>query len=84
MLKAHKYYVYHDDNKVFARMEDKEPILLKEFETSGEAYTAVQSVLNPDSKDCLFWGPEGFNSKAFQESISGSCEKIVKAAYGVK
>lgn len=83
-LRQHKYYVYYDGPNVYARMDEQERVLVQTFETPQEAHDYVQSVVNPDARHNSTFGPQGFNSPAFQASISGNCEAVVKKAYGVE
>lgn len=46
-LKQHRYYVYHEENRVMARMEDLPPVVAEECDTPQAAHDKVQSVVNP-------------------------------------
>lgn len=94
MLKQHRYYVYHDGATVFARMEDKAPVVIAECASPQAAADKVQSIINPLKlkhedlhkgdleKGTADW--RGFRHPDFQNAISGNCEKAVKAAYAAK
>lgn len=84
MPKKHKYYVYHDGETVFARMDDLEPVILEKCETPQAAYGRVQSIINPENHRHDEYGEKGFNAEAFQSAISRHCETAVKAAYAQK
>lgn len=84
MLKEHKFYVYHDDNIVYARMGERAPVVAFTCENAQDAYEKVQSVINPERRSAESFGPEGFNSDEFQVSISENCKSVVKAAYKSK
>lgn len=81
MRSPHKYYVYYDGGRVFARMEKREPVLVREFATAQEAHDFVQKVVNPSGKAAREFGPKGFLEESFVQKISGNCEAIVVEAY---
>lgn len=90
MLKQHAFYVYHDGNKVMARMGDNAPIVAETLDTAQAAYDKVQSIINPTGRapdsfaETNAAGQKmGFLSKEYQDAISPNCEAYVKAAYGV-
>lgn len=82
MLKQHKYYVYYDENKVYARMDMRPPVLVMECPNPQDAHDLVQSIVNPDNIHPSTLGQDGFLSQRFQERISPNCEATVKKAYG--
>lgn len=84
MLDQHKYYVYHEGNVVYARMDDQERVVVETCETPHAAYLFVQKIVNPDRlqhDDAVLEG-RGFNHPEFQEAISENCKATVLAAYG--
>lgn len=90
MLSQHKYYVYHEAEIVYARMDDRDRVALKICANPQEAYDYVQSILNPTSRSHDSFAETdklgrklGFLSKEFQDSISDNCEEIVKSAYSI-
>jgi hypothetical protein len=83
MKSPHKYYVYYDGNKVYARMEGEKPIVAETLKTPQEAHDRVQEIVNPRGKPHAEFGPRGFLEPAFQAAISGHAEQYVKEAYGV-
>ena len=84
MLKEHKFYIYHDDNIVYARMGERDPVVAYTCENAQEAYEKVQSIINPERRSAESFGSQGFNSDEFQTSISENCKSVVKAAYKSK
>lgn len=83
MLKQHSHYVYHSENRVYARRGTEDPVLAKTCETAQEAYDFVQSIVNPQKllpTDAAF-GNLGFNHPDFQAAIAGNCKDFVEAAY---
>ena len=88
-LSQFKYYVYHDLNKVFGRMDDLAPVLMKEFALDGNhgkddegkpisasqaAHDYMQSIVNPENLRPGHKGP-------YVDNLSDNCESHVKAAY---
>ncbi|MEZ0263017.1 MAG: hypothetical protein ACAH80_18575 [Alphaproteobacteria bacterium] len=92
-LKQHKFYVYHDGAKIFARMDDLDPVLVEECKGGGlddegqpkspaqEAHDKVMTILNPKGLKHTRFGPRGFLEDSFQKDISKHCEATVTAAY---
>lgn len=95
-LKQHKFYVYNQENRVMARMDDLDPVVAEECKGGGldedgkpkspaqEAHDRVQAILNPEGRKHSYFGPKGFLEDSFQKNISKNCEVYVKAAYGKK
>lgn len=91
MLRQHQFYVYHDENRVMARMGVKEPVVAETMQTAQEAHDRVQQIINPtgrtadsfEEKDAYDL-KKGFDSFEFQAAISGNCEAYVKDAYKKK
>lgn len=90
MLNQHQYYVYHEENRVMARMGDNEPVVAETLDTAQAAEMKVQTIVNPEGKkpddfaEVNAAGHKlGFLSKEFQDAISPNCEAYVKAAYGI-
>lgn len=81
MLKQHTYYVYYEGNLVYARMENREPVLAETLKTPQEAHDKVQSIVNPGGRSAASFGPKGFLEAEFQGAISKNCEAYVVAAY---
>lgn len=91
MLKQHEFYVYHDENRVMARMGEQAPVVAETLETPQAAHDKAQAIINPtgkaaaDFKEIDTLGREkGFHSAEFQDAISGNCEAYVKTAYKKK
>jgi hypothetical protein len=96
MLKQHAFYAYHDENRVMARMGDRDPVVAQECETPQEAHDLVQKIINPtglrhddpslqtetpDHPEPRMRKATGFHHPSFQDKISDNCESFVKAAY---
>ena len=83
MLKAHDFYIYHDENRVYARRGQDAPVLAQTCADPQAAADFVQSVLNPDDLryDHKSLGGLGFGHRSFQERISPRCQEFVEAAY---
>lgn len=81
MLSQHKFYVYYDGPKVFARRGQEPAVVAEEFATAQQAHDKVQTIVNPEGKHAIDFGRQGFHAAAFQDAISGNCEAYVKAAY---
>jgi len=92
----HEYYLYHEENRVYARMGDKPRVLVKEFALDADhgkdidglpitanqaAHNFVQSIINPDGVGSHTYGKLGFLHPDFLAQVSPRCEATVKAAY---
>lgn len=82
MLKQHQFYVYHEGSIVYARMENRDPVIIETSASPQAAADKVQSIVNPQGRKAVDYGDEGFLSKTFQEQVSANCEKAVREAYG--
>lgn len=81
MLKQHTYYVYYEGSLVYARMEDREPVLAETMKTPQEAHDKVQTIVNPGGRAASSFGHKGFLEPEFQAAISDNCKAYVVAAY---
>lgn len=81
MLKQHEFYVYYEENRVYARMGEHKPVIAEIMETPQAAHDKVQSVVNPKGLPSAQIGPKGFNEDSFQKAISDNCRAYVEAAY---
>jgi hypothetical protein len=83
MLTQHEFYVYHDENRVYARRREEEAVLARTLDTPQDAHDLVQSIVNPDGLHCKHksLGEKGFHHPSFQEAISENCREFVEAAY---
>ena len=83
MLKQHQFYVYHQENRVYARRGKEEPVLLEACDTPQAAADLVQSIVNPtfvSERHPAFAGM-GYVHPAFQAKISDNCRAAVETAY---
>lgn len=83
MLKQHSHYVYHSENRVYARRGEEAPVLATTCESAQEAYELVQSIVNPNKllpTDPAF-EDKGFNHPEFQAQIAPNCQAFVEQAY---
>lgn len=92
----HEYYLYHEENRVHARIKGQPPVVVKEFALDADhgkdiddlpitanqaAHDFVQSVINPRGLEARKFGKMGFLSPVFLAMVSERCEPVVKAAY---
>lgn len=77
----HKHYVYHQEERVYARRGNEEPVLAETLESPQAAFLKVDSIVNPDGHGHARFGPEGFHHEDFQSKISERCRDYVEAAY---
>lgn len=83
MLRQHDFYVYYSGDKVLARMGTRSPKVIFKATSPQEAHDIVQTIINPDAKSHVEFGPTGYHSEEFQSQISANCEKVVREAYGI-
>lgn len=56
MLSQHRYYVYYEGCRVYARMDQCERVLVEECESPQAAHDKVQSIINPSGRPAQsFW-----------------------------
>jgi len=96
VTKQHKFYLYHEENRVHARILGQQPVIAKEFPLDADygkdvdglpitpfqaAHDFVQKIINPDDVEARKFGKLGFLSPEFLSTVSERCEATVKAAY---
>lgn len=81
MLKEHSHYVYHSENRVYARRGSEAPVLATTCESAQDAYELVQSIVNPEKVHPATFGHLGYNHPDFQAAIGPNCKEFVEQAY---